>query len=134
MLRHSLGVVHIVERAATVLRGAVTLKFREAALVPELHGEANDGASLLPQKCCNGGRVDTARHSDGNEAALGFGALRQSVELSCGNHSYFIISGNLSVYLRGGARGAARRGGRHYKGFEKREAFASGVSCGLLAI
>jgi len=72
-----------------------------------LHGEADDGAALLLQEGGDGGRVDTAGHGDGNKAALCFGALRQSVELGCGNHSYFIISGNLSIYLRGGARGVA---------------------------
>src|SRR6266853_660731 len=117
-----------------MLRGAVAPELGEAALVPELHGESDDGAALLLQEGGDGGRVDTAGHGDGNEAALCFGALRQRVELGCGNHSYFIISGNLSVYLRGGARGAARHGRRHYKGFEKRHALASRVSLGLLAI
>src|SRR5882724_2410199 len=47
MLRDTLGVVDVVERAAAMLRGAVALKFGEAALIPELHGEADDGATLL---------------------------------------------------------------------------------------
>src|SRR6267143_3826199 len=54
VLRYGFGVVHVVERAAAVLRGAVALKFGEAALVPELHGEADYGAALLLQESGNG--------------------------------------------------------------------------------
>src|SRR5258708_17752292 len=46
MLRYGLGVIYVIERATAVLCGAVALKFGEAALVPELHGEANDSAAL----------------------------------------------------------------------------------------
>jgi hypothetical protein len=81
MLGYGLGIIDIVERAAAMLRGTVALKFGEAALVPKLHGEANDGAALLLQESGNGGRVDTAGHGDGDEAALGFRALGQGVEL-----------------------------------------------------
>jgi len=81
VLRYGLGVIDVIERAAAVLRGAVALKFGEAALVPELHGEADDCAALLLQESGNGGRVDTARHGDGDEAALGFCALGEGVEL-----------------------------------------------------
>jgi len=92
MLRHGFGVVHVVERAAAMLRGAIALKFGEAALVPELHGEADDGVALLLQEGGDGGRVDTAGHGDGNEAALCFGALRQSVELDgCVHSDNFIL-------------------------------------------
>jgi hypothetical protein len=81
VLRYGLGVIHVIEGAAAVLRGARALKFGEAALVPELHGEADDGSALLLQESGDGGRVDTAGHGDGDEAALGFGALGKSVEL-----------------------------------------------------
>jgi hypothetical protein len=75
VLSHGFGVIHVVERAAAVLRGAIALQFGEAALVPELHGETDDGAALLQQKGGNGGRIDTSGHGDGDEAALRLGAL-----------------------------------------------------------
>jgi len=81
VLRDGFGVVDIVEGTATVLRGAVALKFGETALVPQLHREAYDGAALLLQKRRNSGRVDTTRHGDSDEAELRFGALGQGVEL-----------------------------------------------------
>jgi hypothetical protein len=37
--------------------------------------------ALLQQEGGNGRRVDTSGHGDGNEAALGYGALGESVEL-----------------------------------------------------
>jgi hypothetical protein len=56
-----------------VLCGAVTLEFGKAALIPELHGEADDGAVLLEKNRGYGGRVYTTRHGDGDEAGSGFG-------------------------------------------------------------
>jgi hypothetical protein len=50
VLGYGLGVVNVIERAATMLRGALALEFGEAALVPKLHGEADDRAALLLQK------------------------------------------------------------------------------------
>ena len=92
VLRHGLGVVHIIERAAAVLRGAIALKLREAALVPELHGKADDGAALLLQESGDGGRVDTSGHGDGDQPALSFDALGQGVELDGCAHADSIIS------------------------------------------
>src|SRR5882762_11678702 len=103
VLRYGLGVIYVIERTAAVLRGAVALKFGEAALVPELHGEADDGAALLLQKSGNGGRVDTAGHSDGDEAALGFGALGQGVELGgCVHGDNLIVADSAVVHLTAG--------------------------------
>src|SRR6266436_2860344 len=107
MLRYGLGVIDVIERATAVLRVAVALKFGEAALVPELHGEADDGAALLLEKGCNRGRVDSAGHGYGDEAALGFGALGQGVELDGGIHADSIISGLVSICLHRDVRGAA---------------------------
>src|SRR5713226_1200313 len=112
MLRYGLGIVNVIKGAAAVLRGAVALKFGEAALIPELHGEADDGAALLLEKRCNGGRVDTARHSDSNQTALGFRALGQLVELGERHHVQSIVSSNVSICLRRSVRGAASRQGR----------------------
>src|SRR5258706_7394732 len=91
VLRYGLGVIYVIERAAAMLRGAVALKFGEAALVPELHRKANDSAALLLQKSGNGGGVDTAGHSDRDEAALGFGALGEGGELRSRRHRNSII-------------------------------------------
>src|SRR5216684_1335403 len=107
MLRYGLGIVNVIKGAAAVLRGAVALKFGEAALIPELHGEADDGAALLLEKRGNGGRVNTAGHSYGDEAALGFRALRQGVELGERRHVQSIVSSNVSICLRRDVRGAA---------------------------
>jgi hypothetical protein len=77
MLGDAFGVVDVIERAAAVLRAEVgALKFGEPALVPELHGEADDGAALLLQHGCDGGRVHTARHGHGDKARLDCGAGR----------------------------------------------------------
>ncbi len=50
MLRHALGVVDVVKRAAAMLRRSVTLQFRQATLVPELHGQPYDRMALLQQQ------------------------------------------------------------------------------------
>ena len=68
VLRDPLGVVNIVERTAAVLSGSVALEFRQAALVPELHGEADNGAALLLKHGGHGGRVDATRHGHGDQA------------------------------------------------------------------
>jgi hypothetical protein len=70
VLRHALGVVYVVEGAAAVLRGTITLQFRETALIPELHGQADDGTALLQEKNSHGGGIDAPGHSDGDEAWL----------------------------------------------------------------
>src|SRR5712691_8639836 len=107
MLRYGLGVIDVIERATAVLRVAVALKFGEAALVPELHGEADDGAALLLEKGCNRGRVDSTGHGYGDEAALGFRALGQGVELGGCIHADSIISSDVSICLHRVVRGAA---------------------------
>src|SRR5262249_42771036 len=77
MLGDALGVVNVIERAAAVLRAEVgALKFGEPALIPELHGEADDRAALLLQHGCDGRRVHTARHGHGDKARLDCGTGR----------------------------------------------------------
>src|SRR5229473_7285110 len=103
MLRYGLGVIDVIERATAVLRGAVALKFGEAALVPELHRKANDSAALLVQESGHGGRVDTAGHGYGDEAALGFGAFGQGVELGgCVHGDNLIVADSAVVHLTAG--------------------------------
>jgi hypothetical protein len=93
MLGYALGVVNVVERAAAVLRGAIALEFREAALIPELHGKADDGAVLLEEDRGNGRRVDSTGHGYGDEAGsrLG-GGCRESVELDLRGHADSILA------------------------------------------
>jgi hypothetical protein len=71
MLRDAFGVIDIVERTAAVLRRTLiregALKFRQAALIPELHGKTDDRAALLLQNGGDGGGVHAARHGDGDE-------------------------------------------------------------------
>jgi hypothetical protein len=100
VLRYGLGVIHVIERAAAVLRGAVALKLGKAALVPELHGEADYRAALLLKERGDSGRVHSARHGYGYESALGFPALRQRVELGGCGHADCIISCEVSIRLR----------------------------------
>ena len=70
LLGHAARVVDIVERAAASLHGlGHTLASGQAALVPELHGQADDVVSLGAQHGRDGGRIHTARHGYGD----GFG-------------------------------------------------------------
>jgi hypothetical protein len=94
VLGDTLGVVDVVERAATVLRGAVALEFGEAALIPELHGEADDRAVLLEEDRGDGGGVDTTGHGYCDEAgsAFGGGRPRKRVELEVRGHARSILA------------------------------------------
>jgi len=47
MLRDALGVVDVVDGTAAVLCRACGLQSREAALIPQLHGETDNGAVLF---------------------------------------------------------------------------------------
>ena len=61
------GVVNIVERAAAALhRLGHALVAGQAALVPELHGQANDVVPFGAQHGRDGGGVHSARHGNGN--------------------------------------------------------------------
>jgi hypothetical protein len=94
VLGDTLGVVDVVERAAAMLRRAVALQFGEAALIPELHGKADDGAILLKENGCDRGGVDTAGHGDGHEAGgeLSGGRCRKRVELELRGHAVSILA------------------------------------------
>jgi hypothetical protein len=87
MFGDTAGVVDIVNRATTMLRGLGRLELREATLVPELHGEADDGLAALVHDCGDGGAVHSSAHGDryGGDCA---GSKRQraedSVVGSCG--------------------------------------------------
>jgi len=81
VLRDALGVVYIVERAAAVLCGTLiregALKFGQTALVPQLHGQADDWAVLLLEHGRDGRRIHAAGHGDGNQAGRSVCADRQ---------------------------------------------------------
>ncbi len=67
VLGHAARVVDIVERAAAAgyLLGHAFVS-GEAALVPELHGQADDVVSLGAQHGRDGGGIDSARHGYGD--------------------------------------------------------------------
>ena len=89
MLRHALGVVYIVERAAAVLRGAVALQFGKAALIPQLHRQADDGAALPLEHGGDGGGIHTPRHGDGDQAGRRVQrGCWQGIELDRFSHDY----------------------------------------------
>ena len=64
MFGYAAGVVNVVVGAAAMLGGAVILELREAALVPELHGEADDGLGAIVEDGGDGGAVHAAAHGD----------------------------------------------------------------------
>ncbi len=67
LLRHAAGIVNIVERAAASLHGlGHALVSGETALVPELHGQADNGVAFGAQHGRHSGRVHTARHGYGD--------------------------------------------------------------------
>src|SRR5579859_1106384 len=113
VLGYALGVVDVIERAAAMLLGAIALQFGQAALIPELHREADDGMALFLENSSDGGRVHTTGHGDGDEAVLSFFASRKRVELCHRIHAGSIVTGNASDCLRGNVRGARFRAGSH---------------------
>jgi hypothetical protein len=91
VLGDALGVVDIVERAAAVLGWPLALKLWQAALIPKLHSQSNDGPALFLENGGYGGRVDASGHGHGDQAGLGFGGDRQGkFELSGFGHQVII--------------------------------------------
>jgi hypothetical protein len=95
MLRDALGVIDIIKRAAAVLHRAISLELRQAALIPELHGQADDGTALLLQDGRNGRRVNAAGHGDSDQAGLSFPVRGEGIELDLSRHN----SSTLLVYF-----------------------------------
>jgi hypothetical protein len=76
-------VVDIVDGAAAALDClGHALVSGEAALVPELEGEADDLVALGAQECGDGGGVDSSGHGDGDGLAI---------VLECVVHRFFIL-------------------------------------------
>src|SRR5690348_966714 len=66
-------VVNIVERAAAMRRRASGRELGQAALIPELHGQADDRLTGRVQESSNSGAVHTAAHGDGSQSGLSGG-------------------------------------------------------------
>src|ERR1700722_17408308 len=67
VLGHEAGGVDRVERGAAALHGpGQACVTGEAPLVPDLHGQADDGVSLGAKHGRDGGGIHTARHGYGN--------------------------------------------------------------------
>ncbi len=65
LLGYVAGVVDVVDGAAAALDGfGHALVAGEAALVPELEGEADDLVAFGAQECGDGGGVDSSGHGD----------------------------------------------------------------------
>ncbi len=123
VLRHALSIVDVVERAAAMLRRPVALQLGQTPLVPELHGQPDDGMPLLLQQGRDGRGVDTAAHGHGNQAALNRVARGQSVELGCAAHALFILRENQclsrSNYLAGSSIGLRARPRRQPPAYDR---------------
>ena len=66
-LGHAARVVNVVDRAAASLhRLRHALVTGQAALVPELQRESDDGVALLAQQRGDGGGVDSSGHGNGD--------------------------------------------------------------------
>src|SRR5580658_870611 len=66
MFGYAARVVHVVVRAAAMLGWAVIFQLRQAALIPELHGKADDGLRAFVEDGGYGGAVHTAAHGHGD--------------------------------------------------------------------
>ena len=68
MLGDAARVVDVVDRAAAMLRGAARFFLRQAALIPELHREADDRLAAIVKHRRDRGAIDAAAHGDGDGA------------------------------------------------------------------
>jgi hypothetical protein len=79
------------KRAAAVLGAAIALKFREATLVPELHGQANDGAAFLLQNRGDRRGVHPAGHGHRDQTGLRRRFYGQRLELCGARHIELLV-------------------------------------------
>src|SRR5581483_6808838 len=69
--RNTTCVIDIIERATATLNGlGHALVTGEAALVPELHGQADDVVTFGAQHGRNGRGVNSSRHGNGNGSRI----------------------------------------------------------------
>jgi hypothetical protein len=89
LLGNVAGVIDIVDGTAAALDGlGHALVSSEAALIPKLQGEADEGVALCAQECGDGGGVDSSGHGDGDGLPTGLGR---------GAHCWLL--GSLFLYL-----------------------------------
>ena len=85
------SVVDVVDAAAAALDGfGHAFVASEAALVPELEGEADDGVALGAQKCGDGGGVDSSGHGYGDGLAFVLGRVGHGVRDSAASIFAFL--------------------------------------------
>src|ERR1700730_6165407 len=72
----------------------IALQLREAALVPELHGQPDNGVALLLQEGRDRRGIHPTAHSHSNQAALELRAGGQSVQLCSAAHALLILREN----------------------------------------
>src|ERR1700676_865448 len=77
-----------------MLGRAIALQLREATLVPELHGQPDNGVALLLQESRDGRGIHPTAHSHGNQAAPELRAGGQSVKLCNAAHALVILREN----------------------------------------
>ncbi len=70
MLGDALRVVYVVDGAAAMAAMTFAGEFGQAALIPELHGEADDVFAAIAQNCGDGGTVDAAAHRYGRQGRV----------------------------------------------------------------
>src|SRR6267378_3212731 len=70
VLRHALRVVHVIDRAAALSVRAITVELRQAALVPELHRQADHRKPALDKHRRDSRAVHAAAHGDGSQRSL----------------------------------------------------------------
>jgi hypothetical protein len=82
LLSYVAGVIHVVDAAAAALNGfGHALMTGEAALIPELESETDEGVPLGAQKCGYGGGVDSSGHGNGDGLAFVLGRVGHDVLL-----------------------------------------------------
>jgi hypothetical protein len=64
MLGNTLRIVNVVNAAAAMAAVAGSTEGRQAALIPELHREANDGIAAVVQNGGHSRAIHSAAHSD----------------------------------------------------------------------
>ncbi len=92
VLRHALRVINIIQRAATVLRRAFALQFRQPPLIPQLHRQTNDRVPLLQKHGRHGRRIHAAGHSYSHKPELWFSRSGQGIKLDLHVHSHSILA------------------------------------------
>ena len=108
MLSDALGVVYVVDGAAAVLCRAGGLQRGEAALIPELHGETDDGAVLFLHQRGDYRAVDAAAHGYGDDLGVLVSCAVHDFGLECDGHGFLCA---IDIVLEKGSGSAFAGGG-----------------------